>query len=165
MFNKTNRFFRNPFWPHPNPQSVKPPADMREAGFLPYDFTLIPEVNCPWTATNSNQSSENRRVWHPFLWLSLKLNICTGLGCSSSLSRSSQQCVELPMEDNKQIQLIEGFFVRRTFAYLPPWSISYGYLLFQGDTRPQKIGSVVSLTVRKNIDTAVAISRQGEAKR
>lgn len=133
---------------------------MVEVGIVPYDFILMPESSCPWTPSNDSAQIKRTRVWHPFLVQAYKFQKFIGLVCTSSPPRYGRQDrIELPINDSKKIRWLDGFQpTDRGFATLPTCQVAFGYLLFEGEARPQKIGTVLCQEMR------ISIAKESEPK-
>ena len=133
---------------------------MVEVGIVPYDIILMPESHCPWTQSNDSAQIKRTRVWHPFLVQAFKCQLFIGLVCTSSPPRYGRQDrIELPINDIEKIRWVAGFQPPdRGFATLPPRPVALGYLLFEGETKPQKIGAV------RSQETRIMIAKECELK-
>ena len=157
MINKQNRFYT----PHSDPDDVKSPPSLPEAGLLPFDIASIPERSCQWSKRSDRPPSTAVRLTHPFLILRMKFGLCVGLGCTTSPACNDVQKIELTSENPKQISWKLGYNPPpRTYIALKCWHMKFGWLLFQDEYRPRKIGSIILPEIRTRITNAIATAEK-----
>lgn len=125
-----------------------------------FDIVRIPERSCQWHRSGS-LSSDTARLWHPFVILRLKFGVVAGLGCTSNSVIYDEEKISLPLYDPGKVSWVKSFDPRPTYVVARCWHIAWGHLLFEGESKPRKIASILDPDLQGRMRSA--ITGTGEA--
>lgn len=152
------------------PSHTKSPANLQEAGLLPFEIIQLPERSCKWphffvkVEGIKVDDAKNSRLSHPFVVITMRMGKICGMGCTSDPRIHEFAKLPLPSGDTRSVRWSNGLLVRDTYVALNTWILSYSELLFQNEGQPRKIGAILDKALQATINKFVVAPSQALGK-